>query len=51
VLEAQAHDGPTLIEFVVEELEMVYPMVAAGADLDDMYQRPLVEEQFSDMEV
>ncbi|MCF7822695.1 MAG: biosynthetic-type acetolactate synthase large subunit [Candidatus Marinimicrobia bacterium] len=51
VLEAQAHRGPTLIEFVVEEMEMVYPMVAAGADLDDMHQRPLIEEQFSDMEV
>ncbi len=51
VLEAQAHDGPTLIEFVVEPLEMVYPMVAAGADLNDMYQRPLTEEQFSDMDV
>jgi len=51
VLEAQAHVGPTLIEFVVEPMEMVYPMVAAGADLNDMYQRPLTEEQFTDMDV
>ena len=51
VLEAQAHDGPTLIEFVVEPMEMVYPMVAAGDALDEMYQRPMIEEQFSDMEV
>lgn len=50
-LDAQAHDGPTLIEFVVEKMEMVYPMVPAGADLDDMTVRPLVEEQFKDMEV
>lgn len=50
VREAEAHEGPVLIEFVVEENEMVYPMVAAGADLDDMHQRPLVEEQFKDME-
>jgi len=47
---SQTHDGPVLIEFVVENLEMVYPMVPAGADLDDMHTRPLVEEQFKDME-
>jgi len=33
-------DGPTLIEFVVEKEEMVYPMVASGADLHDMKRRP-----------
>ena len=33
-------DGPTLIEFVVEKEEMVYPMVPAGADLHDMKRRP-----------
>jgi acetolactate synthase I/II/III large subunit len=33
-------DGPTLVEFVVEKEEMVYPMVAAGADLHDMKRRP-----------
>jgi acetolactate synthase I/II/III large subunit len=37
---AQSIDGPTLIEYVVPEKEMVYPMVAAGADLDDMVRRP-----------
>ena len=51
VLEAQAHNGPTLIEFVVEPLEMVYPMVATGSALNEMVQRPITEEQFSDMEV
>ncbi|MGB7340652.1 MAG: biosynthetic-type acetolactate synthase large subunit [Phototrophicaceae bacterium] len=37
---AQSIDGPVLIEYVVEKDEMVYPMVAAGADLDDMKRRP-----------
>ena len=50
VEESQQHDGPVLIEFVVEKNEMVYPMVPAGADLDDMHTRPLVEAQFKDME-
>ena len=38
--EAQAHEGPVLIEFVVEQHDMVYPMVPAGADLDAMIRRP-----------
>ena len=37
---AREIDGPTLIEFVVEKEEMVYPMVPAGADLHDMKRRP-----------
>ena len=37
---ARGIDGPTLIEFVVEKEEMVYPMVPAGADLHDMKRRP-----------
>ncbi|HDY75587.1 MAG TPA: acetolactate synthase large subunit, partial [Candidatus Marinimicrobia bacterium] len=41
---AQKNTGPTLIEFVVEEYEMVYPMVPAGADLHEMIIRPLSDE-------
>ncbi len=37
---ARSIEGPTLIEFVVEKEEMVYPMVPAGADLHDMKRRP-----------
>ncbi len=37
---ARSIDGPTLIEFVVEKEEMVYPMVPTGADLHDMKRRP-----------
>jgi acetolactate synthase I/II/III large subunit len=32
--------GPVLIEYVVEKEDMVYPMVPAGADLDNMIRRP-----------
>ena len=33
-------DGPALIEFVVDQYDMVYPMVPAGADLHEMIRRP-----------
>ena len=36
VRQAQATDGPFLIEFVVEKDEIVYPMVPSGADLDNI---------------
>ena len=34
------NEGPVLIEFVVESHDIVYPMVPAGADLDNMIRRP-----------
>ncbi|MDZ4763610.1 MAG: biosynthetic-type acetolactate synthase large subunit [Chloroflexota bacterium] len=37
---ARSIQGPTLIEFVVEKEDMVYPMVPAGADLHAMIRRP-----------
>ncbi len=37
---ARSYNGPTLIEYVVEKEDMVYPMVPAGADLDNMIRRP-----------
>jgi acetolactate synthase-1/2/3 large subunit len=40
VRKAQAHNGPVLMEFVVEQHDMVYPMVPAGADLHAMLRRP-----------
>lgn len=46
---AQAHTGPALIEFVVEQHDMVYPMVPAGADLHAMIRRP--HPRFKDMEM
>jgi acetolactate synthase-1/2/3 large subunit len=37
--------GPVLIEYLVEEEDSVYPMVAAGADLDDMIRRPITKQK------
>jgi acetolactate synthase-1/2/3 large subunit len=40
---ARSFKGPAVIEFVVEQEEAVYPMVPAGAALDQMLQRPIKE--------
>jgi acetolactate synthase I/II/III large subunit len=37
---ARSVKGPVLIEYSVEKEEMVYPMVPAGADLNQMLRRP-----------
>ncbi len=37
---AREHDGPMLLDFRVEQEDSVYPMVAAGAALDQMIRRP-----------
>lgn len=42
---ARSIDGPVVIEYVVEKEEMVYPMVATGADLHDMKRRPKPGEE------
>jgi acetolactate synthase-1/2/3 large subunit len=42
---ARSFDGPTLIEYVVEKDEVVYPMVPAGADLHKMIRRPKPGEE------
>lgn len=39
--EANAHDGPFLIEFRVKEEVNVYPMVAPGSAVDEMIRRPM----------
>ncbi|MCI0713166.1 MAG: biosynthetic-type acetolactate synthase large subunit, partial [Chloroflexi bacterium] len=41
---ARSIEGPTLIEFVVEKNDIVYPMVPAGADLHNMIRRPKMSE-------
>jgi acetolactate synthase I/II/III large subunit len=38
--QARSIDGPVLIDFVVEQEENVYPMVAPGAGVRDMIRRP-----------
>lgn len=41
---ARSHEGPVLIEYVVLKEDIVYPMVPAGADLDNMVRRPKPNE-------
>jgi acetolactate synthase-1/2/3 large subunit len=38
--QATSTDGPVLIDFVVEQEENVYPMVAPGAGVGEMIRRP-----------
>ena len=40
--QAQAHDGPFLIEFVVDSTTNVYPMVPPGGSLADTIEDPMV---------
>ena len=40
--QAQAHDGPFLIEFVVDSTTNVYPMVPPGGSLADTIEDPVV---------
>ena len=40
ITEARRIDGPSVIDFRVEQEDTVYPMVPAGADLDAMIRRP-----------
>jgi len=46
IAEARSYAGPVVIDFVVEEEENVYPMVAPGKALNEMLRRP-VEERIS----
>lgn len=41
--QAEAHDGPFLIEFVTEATANVYPMVPPGGSLGDTLEDPLVQ--------
>ncbi len=41
IKEAQAYDGPYLLDFQVEEFTNVYPMVAPGKSNIDMIRRPM----------
>lgn len=43
IAEARSFDGPVLMDFVVEQEENVYPMVAPGKALNDMLRRPINE--------
>lgn len=42
---ARSTQGPVLLDFRVEKEENVYPMVPAGADLDEMLRRPIPKKR------
>ena len=44
ISEAMDHDGPVLIDFIVEQEENVYPMIPSGMTVRDMIEEPLVEK-------
>jgi acetolactate synthase-1/2/3 large subunit len=43
--EAMSIEGPVLLDFVVEQEENVYPMVAPGAPVREMIRRPSPREK------
>jgi acetolactate synthase-1/2/3 large subunit len=40
ITEANAHDGPGIVDFMVEAQENVWPMVPAGAALSETVETP-----------
>jgi len=40
--EANNHDGPVVVDFVIEKVDYVYPMIPAGGSVDQ-----LIEEETS----
>ena len=50
VRRAQETPGTVVIDFQVEREDSVFPMVPAGADLDNMIQRPIAEKGSEDFE-
>ena len=40
-----AHDGPVIIDFIVEEEERVYPMIKAGGTIEDLVEEPELAPQ------
>jgi acetolactate synthase-1/2/3 large subunit len=45
ITQAMEMDGPVLIDFVIEQEENVYPMVAPGAPVHDMIRRPVAGDE------
>ncbi|MCK4579596.1 MAG: acetolactate synthase large subunit, partial [Candidatus Marinimicrobia bacterium] len=45
--QARKVKGPVLIDFIVEQHDMVYPMVPTGASLDEMIRRPHPDKEES----
>ena len=43
IQDAMEHDGPVLIDFIVEQEENVYPMIPSGMTVNDMMEEPSSE--------
>ncbi|MBI4310782.1 MAG: acetolactate synthase large subunit, partial [Chloroflexi bacterium] len=43
--EAMAHDGPALIDFVVDPEENVYPMIPPGESVNELMEEPSPSEE------
>ncbi len=44
IAEAMEHDGPVLVDFIVEQEENVYPMIPSGMTVYDMIEEPISEK-------
>ena len=42
---AQDHDGPVIVDFLVEIDELVYPMIPAGQSVNEMVEDPRTQQQ------
>ena len=38
-----AHDGPVIVDFIVEQDDNVYPMIPAGTSIDQLMEEPTFE--------
>ena len=42
--QAMEHDGPALVDFVVEQEENVYPMIPPGMTINELMEEPIEEK-------
>jgi acetolactate synthase-1/2/3 large subunit len=47
IQDAMAHDGPALIDFVVDPEENVYPMIPPGESIEQLIEEPAEEPLWS----
>ena len=38
--EANNHDGPVVVDFVIEKVDDVYPMIPAGQSIEELIEEP-----------
>ena len=51
VREAMEHDGPVVVDFVVEAEENVYPIIPAGTTAADLIEEPDLLEQVEESHI